>query len=94
MRGFIAALGSDVAVGEVINIGSDNEIFIGDTVRLIAEVMGEEIELDEERLRFEKSEVNRLWADNSKAKKLLGWEPQYGGREGFKRGIKETQRGL
>ena len=49
-----------------------------------------EIETDEERLRPEKSEVNRLWADNSKAKKLLAWEPQYGGREGFKRGLRET----
>jgi len=34
--------------------------------------------------------VERLWADNSKAKNLLGWEPRYGGREGFKRGLKET----
>jgi dTDP-glucose 4,6-dehydratase len=41
-------------------------------------------------LRPEKSEVNRLWADNSKAKKLLGWEPEYGGRDGFKRGLQET----
>jgi nucleoside-diphosphate-sugar epimerase len=42
------------------------------------------------RLRPEKSEVDRLWADNSKAKKLTGWEPIYGGREGFKRGLAET----
>ena len=48
------------------------------------------IETDEERLRPEKSEVNRLWADNSKAKRLLGWEPEYGGRDGFKRGLSET----
>lgn len=90
--GFIAALESDIAVGEVINIGSNYEISIGDTARLIAEVMGAEIEIetDEERLRPEKSEVNRLWADNSKAKKLLSWEPQYGGRDGFKRGLSET----
>lgn len=92
VRGFIKALESDDAVGEVINIGSNFEISIGDTARLIAEVMGAaiEIETEEERLRPEKSEVNRLWADNSKAKKLLGWEPQYGGRAGFKRGIRET----
>lgn len=92
VRGFIAALESDAAVGEVINVGSNYEISIGDTARLIAEVMGADIEIetDEERLRPEKSEVNRLWADNSKAKKLLGWEPQYGGRDGFKRGLQET----
>ncbi len=92
VRGFIAALESDAAVGEVINIGSNYEISIGDTAQLIAEVMGAEIEIetDEERLRPEKSEVNRLWADNSKAKELLGWEPKYGGRDGFKRGLQET----
>lgn len=90
--GFIAALESDSAVGEVVNVGSNYEISIGDTARLIAEVMGAEIEIetDEERLRPEKSEVNRLLADNSKAKQLLGWEPKYGGREGFKRGLQET----
>lgn len=92
VRGFIAALESDAAVGEVVNIGSNFEISIGDTARLIAEVMDEEIEIetDEKRLRPEKSEVNRLWADNSKAKRLLRWEPQYGGCEGFKRGLCET----
>ena len=92
VRGFIAALESDVSVGEVVNIGSNYEISIGDTAQLIAEVMGVEIEIetDENRLRPEKSEVNRLWADNSKAKKMLGWEPHYGGREGFKCGIRET----
>ena len=92
VRGFIAALESEAAVGEVVNIGSNYEISIGDTARLIAEVMGAEIEIetDEERLRPEKSEVNRLWADNTKARRLLGWEPKYGGRDGFKRGLQET----
>ncbi len=92
VRGFIAALESDAAIGEVINVGSNYEISIGDTARLIAEVMGVEIEIetDEERLRPENSEVNRLWADNSKAKKLLNWEPEYGGADGFKRGLSET----
>lgn len=92
VRGFVAVAESDKAVGEVINIGSNFEISIGDTVRLIAEAMGVEIEIetDEARLRPEKSEVDRLWADNAKAKILAGWEPQYGGREGFKRGLAET----
>jgi dTDP-glucose 4,6-dehydratase len=54
--------------------------------------MGVEIEIvtDEERFRPEKSEVTRLWADNTKAAELLGWRPAYGGREGFKRGLQET----
>ena len=45
---------------------------------------------DDERIRPEKSEVERLWADNTKAKNLTGWQPQYGGRDGFIRGLKET----
>ena len=92
VRGFISVAESEESVGEVINIGSNFEISIGDTVQLIAEVMGVEIEIetDEVRLRPEKSEVDRLWADNSKARNLTGWEPVYGGREGFKRGLAET----
>jgi dTDP-glucose 4,6-dehydratase len=92
VRGFIAVAESDKSLGEVINIGSNFEISIGDSVRLIAEVMGVEIEIETEqaRLRPEKSEVDRLWADNSKARDLTGWEPAYGGREGFKRGLAET----
>ena len=49
-----------------------------------------EIDTDETRLRPVNSEVERLWADNSKAKKLLNWQPSYGGRVGFKRGLLET----
>ena len=92
VRGFIAIAESDKSAGEVINIGSNFEISIGDTVSLIAEAMEANIEIETEqaRLRPEKSEVDRLWADNSKAKKLTGWEPRYGGKEGFKRGLAET----
>jgi NAD dependent epimerase/dehydratase len=92
VNGFIKMAESDASVGEVINIGSNYEISIGDTVKLIAEVMGADIEIvtDEQRLRPEKSEVERLWACNRKAKELLGWEPKYAGREGFKKGLKET----
>lgn len=92
VRGFIAVAESATSVGEVINIGSNYEISVGETAALIAELMGVplEIESDEVRLRPEKSEVERLWADNAKAKSLLGWEPEYGGQEGFKRGLSET----
>ena len=92
VRGFIAALESTQGVGEVINLGSNFEISIGDTARAIAEVMGVELEIvtDDQRLRPEKSEVERLWAANAKAKSLLDWQPEYGGLEGFKRGLAET----
>ena len=92
VRGFIAALQSDQSIGEVINIGSNFEISIGETVNTIADVMGVDIQIetDEDRLRPEKSEVERLWASNLKAEELLGWKPLYGGLEGFKRGLQET----
>ncbi|WP_018394639.1 NAD-dependent 4,6-dehydratase LegB [Bacillus sp. 37MA] len=92
VSGFISIMNSEKSIGEVINIGSNYEISIGETAEVIAEVMGKkiEIETDEIRLRPGKSEVERLWADNQKAKELLGWVPSYGGVEGFKRGMKET----
>ena len=92
VAGFIAALNSDQGLGEVVNLGSNFEISIGDTARLIAEAMSVEIEIvtDEARVRPKNSEVERLWADNTKAKQLFGWQPVYSGREGFKRGLAET----
>lgn len=92
VAGFMAVLRSDRAVGEVINIGSNFEISIGDTVRTISEVMGVAVEIvtDAQRLRPEKSEVERLWASNDKARDLLDWQPQYGGLDGFRRGLSET----
>ena len=92
VAGFIAAMTSEQGLGEVVNFGSNFEISIGDTVQLIAEAMNVEIEIitDEVRLRPISSEVERLWADNQKAKELFGWTPAYGGREGFKRGLMET----
>jgi NAD dependent epimerase/dehydratase len=92
VQGFIYALNSQNGFGEVINIGSNYEISIQETVQLIAELMNENIEIitDDKRIRPEKSEVERLWADNQKAKQLLDWEPAFAGKEGLKRGLKET----
>jgi dTDP-glucose 4,6-dehydratase len=92
VAGFIAALQADRVVGEVINLGSGFEISIGETAQAIAAVMGATIEvtLDEQRLRPEKSEVERLCASNEKAKRLLDWSPQFSGLDGFKRGLATT----
>lgn len=92
VNGFIAIAESEQTIGEVINIGSNYEISIGDTVNLIAEMMNVEIliESDFQRIRPENSEVERLWADNAKAKKMAGWKPAYGQIEGLRRGLKET----
>ena len=92
VNGFLAALKSSNGLGEVINLGSNFEISIGETVALIAESMNSTVEItsSEERLRPSNSEVERLWADNSKANQLFGWKPTYTGRDGFKRGLTET----
>ncbi|MCG9022863.1 NAD-dependent 4,6-dehydratase LegB [Laribacter hongkongensis] len=92
VAGFIAAMHSNRGLGETINLGSNFEISIGDTVRAIADVMNVEVEIisDSQRLRPEKSEVERLWASNEKARSILDWQPAYGGLDGFKRGLAET----
>ena len=89
---FVASLVSDAGLGQVVNFGSNFEISIGDTAALVAKLMCAEIEIttDEERLRPEKSEVHRLWASNCKALELFGWQPRYGGPDGFARGLVET----
>jgi NAD dependent epimerase/dehydratase len=92
VAGFLSALESDRCLGEIINLGSNFEISIGDVASTIAEVMGVKVNIftDEQRLRPENSEVERLWADNQKAKSLLGWKPQFGGTKGFRHGIEKT----
>ena len=89
VSGFISALNSKKGVGETINLGSNFEVSIGETARLIAEIMGASVEIttDVERLRPENSEVERLWADNSKAIEILGWRPSYVGLNGFREGL-------
>lgn len=92
VRGFLAVAKADAAIGRVINIGSNYEISIGDSARLIVELMGAEIDIetDDARLRPAASEVERLWADNTLARELCGWMPEYGGHNGFRRGLSET----
>ena len=90
--GFIAALNSENGVGEVINLGAGFEVSIGDTFAAIAEVMGSSAVATEDprRLRPANSEVERLFSDNSKATKLLGWKPELVGLDGFKTGLART----
>ena len=89
---FHAIAGCDSALGTVVNAASNFEISIGDTAALIAEVMNSELEIvtDEQRLRPDGSEVNRLFGDNSRLRQLTGWQPAYGGLEGFRRGLART----
>ena len=88
-RGFLEIAKSDKTVGEVVNIGSNYEISVGDTLNLIRELMGSDVEFvsDEQRLRPGKSEVFRLWCDNKKLIELTGFSPEYSLRQGMQQTI-------
>lgn len=92
VRGFCEVARCDAAVGEVVNIGSNFEISIGEAIQIIGQVMNAEVEAvtEAERVRPEKSEVNRLYADTSKATALFGWKSEFGGKDGFRRGLALT----
>jgi NAD dependent epimerase/dehydratase len=85
-RGFLELARCDKAIGETVNIGSNFEISVGDTLNLIRELMDRDVEFltDEQRLRPGKSEVFRLWCDNTKIRELTGFEPTYDIRAGLK----------
>ena len=88
-RGFIALAENEKIIGQTVNIGSNYEISIGDTLNLIKELMNSDIELimEKQRIRPEKSEVFRLWCDNTLIKNLTGFTPQVGIRQGLQRTI-------
>jgi dTDP-glucose 4,6-dehydratase len=91
-NGFLAAAQSDAIVGQTINLGSGFEISIKETAEIIAKLMNTKLELvdDEQRVRPENSEVERLHASIEKAKTLLGWQPELKGLAGFETGLKKT----
>jgi NAD dependent epimerase/dehydratase len=80
---------SEHSVGETLNIGSNFEISIGEIAKKVLTMSGanKQVRLDASRVRPEKSEVERLWCDNTKAKRLLGWKPRMGFEEGLSRTI-------
>lgn len=89
-RGFIQLADCDEAIGQEVNVCSNYEISMRDTLNLIADIMGKEVNFieDSQRLRPKNSEVFRLWGDNSKIKGLTGFEPEYDIRRGLEETIK------
>lgn len=87
-KGFMLIAESENLSGDVINIGSNSEISIKELLEKIKYLMGSNVEfvVEEQRLRPEKSEVKRLWCDNSKIKNILGYKPSYS----LENGLKET----
>ena len=88
-RGFIMLAESNKTIGEIINIGSNSEISIAETVKLIKELMSSDVTLinDEQRNRPKKSEVFRLWCDNQKINRLVGYKSQVNIKDGLKKTI-------
>ena len=88
-QGFIQLAESEKTIGEVVNIGSNFEISVKDTLELIKKIMNSDVEFvtDQNRIRPAKSEVTRLWCDNSKINSLTGFEPKYSIEEGLKKTI-------
>lgn len=93
-RAFVNTLTSPRSIGEVVNVGSGFEISISDVVQEIGNLMGEQLSTTQRatRVRPEKSEVQRLLADNSLAKDLIAWAPKFGGLDGFLLGLERTIR--
>ena len=88
-NGFILLAESDKTIGQTVNIGSNFEISIGDTLSMIKEIMNSDVEFicDQQRIRPEKSEVLRLWCDNSKIKELTNFKPMVSISDGLKQTI-------
>jgi len=96
VEGFVEIAKSDKTIGEEINIATQKEISIGDLAR---EIIGQinpnaRIVCDEERLRPEQSEVNRLLGSNEKIKRLTGWRPKYTLKEGIHETIEWMKRNM
>ncbi len=88
--GFLAAATTDAAIGQTINLGTGREISIGDLAQLIGTLMGKPavVETENQRLRPENSEVERLLADPSLAHELLGWTAKVSLEEGLSETIR------
>ncbi len=87
VAGFLAVAGCDRALGQVVNVGSGREISIGDLVRLLVEITGTDASVvtDDDRLRPQGSEVERLLCDNTRAREWAGWAPQVSLEDGLRR---------
>lgn len=85
-QGFLQLADCAEAAGKTVNIGSNSEISIADTLALIQRIMGVQgaVDRDEQRIRPEKSEVFRLWCDNGLIKSLTGYTPQHSIEQGLR----------
>lgn len=95
-NGFLQIAKADGLFGEITNIGMNEEITIGNLVQLIADLIGTKVEIisDEQRIRPDKSEVERLFCDNRKIIANTDWKPNYTLESGLKETIEWIQNNL
>ena len=89
---YISKIKNNKISGETINIGNNFEISIKEILKILKEEFGYKFDVivDKKRVRTKNSEVNRLYASNTKARKLLRWKPKYSGIKGFRKGLEKT----
>jgi dTDP-glucose 4,6-dehydratase len=92
VMGFVSCLSNKKCIGEVINLGSGYDFSMQEVLLIIEDILNKKLKVnvDQKRIRPEKSEVNHLLSNNTKAKELLNWEPQFKGKKGFEEGIRKT----
>lgn len=88
-KGILSLAECDDAVGQVVNIGSNTEVSIGELFATIKKLMKSDVDfiVEQERFRPEHSEVQRLWCDNSKIRNLTGFKPDYNLEDGLQQTI-------
>jgi NAD dependent epimerase/dehydratase len=96
VSGFIAFAECEATTGEVVNLGSGGEVSINQIVELVSECLGKKINIrkEKDRIRPNKSEVERLFSDSGKAKELFDWNPRIELKEGISRTIRWLEKNI
>ena len=94
--GFVAFAECEKTVGEVVNLGSNREVSINELIEIVSTCLNKKIKItkDKKRVRPEKSEVERLFSDSSKAKALFGWNPKIDIEEGIRKTISWIEKNI
>jgi NAD dependent epimerase/dehydratase len=94
--GFISFAECEKTLGEVVNLGSSREVSIGELIKTVSTCLNKKIKVtqDKKRVRPEKSEVERLFSDSSKAKTLFGWNPKIDIEEGVRKTISWIEKNI
>lgn len=92
VKGIVSAIGNKKTFGEIINLGSEYEISIKNLIYKIGYLLNKKLKIDKKKIRQRprNSEIDRLLASTSKAKKILNWYPKFSGKKNLDIGLKKT----